>query len=114
MLDNLFRAWGQTVTIQSQSQTVSAFGDVSSTWSNRSDLNQVKARISGVSTRQRETAQLSGYTVTDQVLIPGYHPEIQLDDRLTTTSVAYDVREINHDSEQSMTKLLVQRVTGPT
>lgn len=114
MLDHLHRFWTQTATVQSQSQAINAFGDVNSTWSNRSSAAQVKVRIAQASKTQMENAQRSGYIVTNQVFIPGYHSAVQLSDRILTTSVAYEVREIHFDSQQEMTRLLVRRVEGPT
>ena len=113
-LDALFKLWGQTVTVQSQTQTVSSFGEVASTWTDRSSMSQVKARIAVATRVQMENAERSGYIVTHQVYLPRYFSAIQLSDRLVTTSVNYDVRQIQHDSAQLTTKLLVRRVESPS
>lgn len=119
LFDNLHNFFNRSVTVQSQSQTVSSFGEVSSTWSNRTSLEGVQARISGLSDKQIEQAKLSGYVVTHQVLIPQYSTALGLSDRIVvlgdpTTSISYEVRQVDYDSEQKMTKVLVRRVDSPS
>ncbi len=114
LFSNLHRFFEEVISIQSQTQVVDSFGDVASTWANRSGLNQIKARISGITDRQREMASHSGYIVTNQVLIPDYHGPVELADRIQSSGVNYEIREINHDSARSMTKLMVRRVDSPS
>ncbi len=106
----------RTITVQRQTQAVSAFGEAGSTWTDRQNLQNVKARISALNSKQMEAFERSGYIITHMVKVPNYHTSMLLQDRLrddASTSIHYDVRIIDYDSALTMTNIGVRRVAGP-
>jgi hypothetical protein len=85
-------------------------------WEDVSDLVGIDCSIAPFDTEHpsRQEAKIETMTylaVSHHVLLRGYFPEISAAMRAMVDGVAYDIQAVESDSQQTMTRLRLNRVT---
>lgn len=113
MLSRLGMFYNTTCTIQQTTETRDAAGGVVNAWANVTGLVDLTCRRATASTARTSEMKLEAltYTVNVQtILIASYQPTVTPKMRVTCDSLVFDILAVEHDGEDTMTRLTCQIV----